>query len=265
MSTGIPYCDEVWNPVIGCRPVSEGCRHCWAARFAHRGMCEQHCGLTRMGRNGPVWNGKVNLVHRALDVPKHWRAPRKIFVGSMTDIFYEKVPLNFLAEIFCTIAECRRHTFLLLTKRIRRAVEFFRATRHAGWPLRNLWLLTSAEDQKTYDERVSLLVHDCPEFVKGVSLEPLLGPVTLKDKDRLHLSWVIVGGESGPGARPMKMSWAKSLLDECRNSGIAFFMKQTGTVLASELGLDSRDGSNPKEWERTLRVRQYPERDKTND
>lgn len=259
MPTGIPYCDEVWNPVVGCSPKSEGCRHCWAARMAHRGMCPQHRGVTKMTENGPVWNGKVNLVPSLLEQPRHWRKPRRIFVGSMTDLFYEKVPMMYLRQVFRMMEECPQHTFMIFTKRPERAAEFFEQTRHKFmWPLPNVWLITSAEDQKTYNDRVMVLVHKCPGFVKGVSLEPLLGPVDLRATGRMHLSWVIIGGEAGSGARLMEMIWAENLIDQSQENDVATYFKQTGDVLARELGLVSRSGSDPEEWPEHLQIQEYP-------
>lgn len=280
--TKIPWCDEAWNPVVGCRPVSEGCRHCYAARMAHRGMCEQHRGLTKMGKGGPVWNGKVNLVHRALEIPQHWRKPRRIFVDSMFDLFYERVPFEYVAAIFGVMTACPQHTFLCLTKREHRAAQFTEwfyrdrpkhkinsairrfvpdldpIVEDMSWPLPNVQLIVSTEDQETYDDRVHVLVHSCLAAVKGVSVEPMLGPIKLRATGRLHLQWVVIGGESGHRARPMKRQWVYNLIRECKDADIAVYVKQTGDVLARELDLESRSGSDPKEWPEFLRIQEYP-------
>lgn len=250
--TKIPYCDLAWNPIVGCLAKSRGCLHCFAARMAHRGMCEQHRGLTVMRGKRVAWNGDINLVEDALEKPLHWRKPRRVFVGTMTDIFYDLVPLDYLTKIFDVMRRCPQHTFLVLTKRLKRASEF-------PWPnAPHIQLIASAEDQKTYDERVQLLVHKCDATVKGVSLEPLLGPITLRATGRLHLSWVVVGGESGPNARPMKKEWAVSILDQCEDASLAAYFKQTGAVLARELGLEDGAGADPNEWPEELRIQEFP-------
>lgn len=251
--TKIPYCDEVYNPAVGCREKSAGCKNCYAARMAHRGMCDQHRGLTTI-QNGHVrWNGKVNLVHDALEKPLHWKKPRRIFVGSMTDLFYKGVPSSYIERVFGVMRECRQHTFLVLTKRLERAASF-------PWPRNcpHIQLIASAEDQKTYDERVKVLVHKCAAQTKGVSLEPLLGPIDLRGTGRLHLSWVVVGGESGPGARPMDIEWAESILDQCYHAEVPVYFKQTGAVLARELCLKDRTGADPHEWPGELQVQEFP-------
>lgn len=357
MSTPIQWTDETWNPIVGCTKVSAGCAHCYAERHAVRlagnplpAIAEAYAGLTDdRGR----WTGRVRLVERALTRPLRWRKPRRVFVNSMSDLFHEQVPDEWIDRIFAVMALCPQHAFQILTKRPERMAaylqpavrpkalpdartgslhggpftEAYRASReyavgtHIGetaawgagaefrqfvdaeemagrlavfktpafkrwntrrhrildefyrqaedhWPLPNVWLGTSIEDQATADQRIPHLLK-CPAAVRFVSCEPLLGPVDLTEwcswddtsqmyrwtkcshcgvvgdswdpcpgcgSDEEHnpappLDWVIVGGESGPGARPMHPAWARGLRDQCQTAGVPFFFKQWGAWL----------------------------------
>lgn len=235
-----------------------------------------------MSPNGPIWTGQVNLVPSALSKPLHWRKPRRIFVDSMFDLFYERVPFEYVAAIFGVMAACSEHTFLCLTKRENRAAQFTEwlyrdRTRHkinaavrrfvpevdamvedVPWPLSNVQLIVSTEDQESYDDRVHVLVHSCQAAVKGVSVEPMLGPIKLRATGRLHLQWVVIGGESGHRARPMKREWAYDLIRQCHAADIPAYFKQTGDVLARELDLQDRSGADPDEWGKKLRIQEFP-------
>lgn len=302
--TSIEWTDAVWNPSVGCSPVSAGCERCFAARMAHRlGRIEKtraiYEGLTVVGEHGPRWNGKIHCLPKRLDQPLHWRKPRRIFVDSMGDLFHETVPDNFIAEVFGVMAVAGAgdddpgnkpfggiwrdnilihrygpHTFQILTKREKRmrsmlldrgfrekvasaAYRWAHNRRDAGyladciswkhsnaapgragrsWPLSNVDLGVSVEDQPTADERIPDLLLT-PAAVRIVSAEPLLGPV--KFGQRLigeqqargfnvppHIAGVIIGGESGPSARPCKVEWIRSIVEQCRAAGVPVFVKQ---------------------------------------
>jgi protein gp37 len=264
----IEWTDATWNPVRGCEKVSEGCRNCYAARVAARfsGEGMPYEGLAEMTTHGPRWTGAIHLVSDVLEQPLLWRRPRRIFVNSMSDLFHEKVPVEFIVAVFRAMAAAQWHTFQILTKRPERMVSIMDNIRHGlkviypedtwpevhapGWPLPNVWLGVSVENQKAADERIPLLLQT-PAAVRFLSMEPLLGPVDLRniDYDRtvkidcltgLHgwpyphaeqdkrIHWVIVGGESGPGARPMHPDWVRSLRDQCVEAGVPLFFKQWG-------------------------------------
>lgn len=211
MST-IEWTEMTWNPVTGCTKVSDGCKHCYAERIAKR--------LRAMGqpryRNGFELTLQPDLVLQ----PLRWAKPRLVFVNSMSDLFHEAVPTEFIRNVFTTMQRARQHRFQVLTKRSRRLVELAPLL---PWP-DNVWLGVSVENEGA-TRRVGHLT-DVPAAVRFLSCEPLLGPI-----DRLPLGdidWVIVGGESGPRARPMLSAWVQSILGQCRASGVSFFFKQWG-------------------------------------
>ena len=241
-NTGIEWCDATWNPVTGCTEVSPGCDHCYAKTFAERWR----------GTPGHYFERgfDVQLRPDKLDQPLRWRKPRRIFVNSMSDLFHDQVPDEFIARVFAVMALAPQHTFQLLTKRharMRSLLNWRSDFEHhvwdiwsnyetpasaptmedapwPGWPLPNVWLMVSAENQQWYDIRTSAL-RETPAAVRGVSAEPLLGPI---DADLTGIDWVIVGGESGRGARPMHPDWARGLRDQCQAAGVAFLFKQWG-------------------------------------
>lgn len=440
MSTTIEWCDspdgskgEVWNPTLGCDPVSPGCLNCYAAGIAAREMCEEHRGLTKRvkRRNAagrlvslPVFNGVVTTQADRLGDPLRWRKPRRIFVNSMSDLFHERVPFDFIAKVYAVMAAASQHTFLVLTKRPERAVEWYRwqeslpaDSPHAilwperarerdrmerpprplpaygsfpSWPLPNVHLGTSIEDQPSADARIPHLLA-CPAALLWLSIEPQIGEIDLRGwgsqapaspgdewksrtwaeyewedwiptslrelverfwgesngrgpfhwlhdhviqrvprtgarvllaadgerwlttnkvaargtsgryvhmwnnigrvvtddgevlptsgggsgsgwlsrwrcKDgqyRPKIGWVVVGGESGPGARPFDPNWARSILAQCRDAGVPVFIKQLGakpvTPWGTSWGLRDRKGGDMAEWPADLRVRHLPE------
>lgn len=262
--TGIEWTDATWNPVRGCSRVSEGCRNCYAEKVAQRfcGPGQPYEGLVHGRTKG--WNGKVRLVDTALAWPLNKRTPRRIFVNSMSDLFHESVPDDFIAAVFGIMAESPQHTFQILTKRPERMRAWFaragvapRAWLHEAvkgvmgydnpkrpavneerWPLPNVWLGVSVEDQAAAVERIpSLLL--TPAAVRWISAEPLLGPVglwpewlhTTASTGRVGLNWIVAGGESGRGARPMSPDWARSLRDQCAGANVPFLFKQWGEWL----------------------------------
>lgn len=327
--TGIEWTDATWNPIRGCSRVSEGCRNCYAESVAYRfsGPGQPYEGLVTIGADGErkrQWNGLVRVVEEHLRDPLKWKAPRRIFVNSMSDLFHPNVPDEWIDRIFAVMALCPQHTFQILTKRPERMLRYFsekhrnpqgwpkedydaqacirlslggllggkklpngcpdmkhflksgKADRYGDadrrlfyeWPLKNVWLGVSVEDQKTADERIPLLLQT-PAAVRFISAEPLLGAVDLRstvggtlwiggqrgcdgthhgigtpecpralhhhhdDRCRRGLDWVICGGESGPGARPMHPDWARSLRDQCVAAKVPFFFKQWGEWLGA--------------------------------
>jgi len=209
--SSIEWTEATWNPVTGCDRVSPGCDNCYAERLAKR--------LQAMG-NARYANGFAVTLHPdVLDLPLRWRTSRRVFVNSMSDLFHPKVPTGFIEAAFDVMVRAPHHTFQILTKRPKRAVAL---ADKLPWPA-NIWLGVSVEDQPRA-WRVDDL-RKVPTAVRFLSVEPLLGPV---DLDLTGISWVIVGGESGPGARPMDPKWARDIRDACRRSNVPFFFKQWG-------------------------------------
>lgn len=247
MKSKIEWTDYVWNPVIGCRKVSRGCWYCYAERMANRLLAmgvKEYDGLLNDG----FWNGTVRLLEDRLDEPLHWKKPRRVFVDSMSDLFHEDVPGEFIQKVYEVMGKTPQHTYLILTKRPERMQVFFMA----NYRLRNVWLGVSVENQQTAEVRIPYLLRT-PAAVRFVSCEPLLGFVDLTDircRDGFHwdalrgfqwqdgyndyqagtnkLDWVIVGGESGVCARPMHPDWVTSLRDQCQAASVPFYFKQWG-------------------------------------
>ncbi len=203
-----------WNPVTGCTKVSQGCKHCYAERMAKR--------LKAM-RSPRYQNGfKVTLHPDLLDVPKRWKQPRLIFVNSMSDLFHEDVPLEFIQSVFRTMRECPHHVFQILTKRSSRLLEL---STQLDWP-NNVWMGVSVEDSNV-TKRIDDL-RQTGAKIKFLSLEPLIGPLEKLNLKGIH--WVIVGGESGPKSRPIEADWVRSIHRQCKKANVAFFFKQWGGV-----------------------------------
>ena len=230
--------------------VSRGCESCYAMKQAHRfsGPGKPYAGLTELGPQGPRWNGKIRLVPEALEEPIHWKKPRRVFVNSMSDLFHEDVPFEFIDRVFETICACRgRHTFQILTKRPSRMLTWCELAKenYPGWfrpsdgimDLWQTWLGVSVEDQATADECIPILIKTSAA-VRWISAEPLLGPVDLSrwfqcggnvgPCSQHRPSWIVVGGESGPGARPCDLAWIRSIKDQCQADGVPVFVKQLG-------------------------------------
>lgn len=329
--TAIEWAERTWNPVRGCSVISPGCHNCYAIKFAHR--------FSGAGKPYAGWTGTVRTVDDALREPLGWRRPARVFVNSMSDLFHGSVPRHFIDQVFMVMTLAAQHTFLVLTKRPERMRAFLddehalrrrlltlvrgeaekntklgeRLRRYgwpefseAGdWPLPNLWLGVSVENQETADERIPLLL-DTPAAIRFVSYEPALGPVDfvmggqvtelghvdwLRGVDGCEpqipgLDWVIVGGESGPGARPCAVEWLESAVAQCRAAQVPVFVKQLGAYVVSEqracvdaaellemrgpesrwpedrwlwrAGLDDPKGGEPREWPQYLQVREFP-------
>lgn len=213
--TAIEWTDATWNPVTGCTKVSPGCAHCYAEAIT-----------LRFKRGGPFVPGKTTIrLHRdRLWQPGLWRTPRMIFVNSMSDLFHEEVPFSFVDKIFEVMETCNWHTYQVLTKRPERMLEYTRTRDNPkNWPS-HVWMGVSVENQCWADRRVPAL-RQVPATVRFLSCEPLLKPLML---DLRGINWVIVGGESGPRARPMDISWVSDIRDQCLRVGVPFFFKQWG-------------------------------------
>ena len=211
--SGIEWTDATWNPVTGCTKVSPGCAHCYAEAIT-----------LRFRRGGPFLPGKttIKLHPDRLSLPLTWKAPRRIFVNSMSDLFHEEVPLNFIREIFEVMSQASRHTFQILTKRHERLQAL---ANELVWP-ENVWIGVSVENQYWAYRRIPPLL-TVPAAVRFLSVEPLLKPVNLSSYlDGIH--WVVVGGESGPRARPIQQEWVEAIRDDCLAADVPFFFKQWG-------------------------------------
>lgn len=270
----IEWTEATWNPLRGCSKVSDGCRNCYAETVANRfsGPGQPYEGTISEGR----WNGHIRLVPEVLIKPVRWRRPRRIFVNSMSDLFHPDVPFDFIDQVFAVMALAPQHTFQVLTKRPERMMHYLQglekrgarqvladtaeavsgdedagifvanrigagATSKPGWPLKNVWLGVSVENQRAADERIPILLQT-PAAVRWLSCEPLLGPVDLSFNVQFEhsdnegfgvesikgIDWIVVGGESGHKARPMHPDWARSLRDQCQAVGVPFLFKQWG-------------------------------------
>ena len=280
--TEISWTDKSWNPIRGCSRVSEGCRHCYAetmaARFSDEG--QPYYQLAKRTSSGPKWTGKVSFIHKHLLDPVRWQKPVRVFTNSMSDVFHEELSHEDIAAIFAVMAVAKRHTFQVLTKRSERMKDWFkwagrlsmpellgyaraklkdhpedlktfdRADAEMGaytWPLPNVWIGVSVENQEAADKRIPDLLAT-PAVIRFLSCEPLIGSVSLMDwlfdptgNFRTHkgkrqfenvakaghgLHWVIAGCESGPGMRPCEHQWLRTLREECKAAGVKYFLKQ---------------------------------------
>lgn len=236
--SGIEWTEATWNPLTGCTKVSPGCKHCYAERLSKR--------LKAMGNPKYAEGFRPTLHEGALDLPLRWRAPRTIFVNSMSDLFHEAAPDDFVHRVFDVMSRASWHRFQVLTKRPERLLALAPAL---PWQP-NIWMGVSVESAR-YINRIDLLRHT-GAHIKFLSLEPLLGP--LPGLDLAGIDWVIVGGESGPGSRPMQEAWVLDIRDQCLAAGTAFFFKQWGGVQKHRSGrvLEGRtwdqmpDGIAPK-------------------
>lgn len=324
-NTKIEWTDATWNPIKGCSRVSPGCLNCYAERQAHRfnksGYWAEGLTVIRQGR--PGWSGAISHCPDTLAKPTRWRKPRRVFVCSGSDMAHESADPAFQLAMFGIMAATPHHTYQVLTKRPKalrdlfdslerrseKARELFPADSKAWrthqvlaaaslaqgvarlepgshWPLPNVWIGVSAEDQQRYDERWPELA-GIPAALRWISAEPLLGPINLRLDREERPDWVVVGGESGPGARPCAMEWIQHIVDQCREHRVPVFVKQLGACIVSEgraadsveeaneirrlsgfserndrwlwfAGLADRKGGDPREWPDHFQVRLYP-------
>lgn len=213
-TTKIEWTESTWNPLTGCTKISPGCKHCYAERMARR--------LKAMGQPNYANGFKLTMHEHLLERPLEWKRPHMIFVSSMSDLFHESVPLDFIQKVFDVMRRASWHTFQVLTKRSKRLLDLSQVI---DWPT-NAWMGVSVENSN-YTFRIDHL-RQTDAHIKFLSLEPLLGP--LPDLDLHDIDWVIVGGESGPGARPIREEWVIDIRDQCLTSNVPFFFKQWGGV-----------------------------------
>ena len=216
----IEWTQATWNPVTGCSKISAGCKHCYAERMSFR--------LKAMGKPQYENGFKLTIQPKMLEAPLRWRSPRTIFVNSMSDLFHEEVGLDFTKRVFDVMNRCPQHTFQVLTKRPSIAAAF---GPFLDWSS-NIWMGTSVEDDRVLHRIASL--RQIPATTRFLSVEPLIGP--LPRLTLAGINWVIVGGESGPGAREMKPEWVRQIRDRCVQKGIPFFFKQWGGVNKKKTG-----------------------------
>ncbi len=224
-ASDIEWTEATWNPIAGCAVLSPGCTNCYAMRMAARlqamGMAK-YAGTTRKSGKRHVWTGRVNVDMAALTAPLAWKKPQRIFVNSMSDLFQDEAAEALIRQVWNIMEQAHWHSFQVLTKRPERMLDILSKS---DFPtLRNVWLGTSVESQD-YLGRIDLL-RQVPACVRFVSFEPLLGPII--DPNLAGIHWAIVGGESGPRARPMQEWWVEQLHDSCQQQGVVFFFKQWG-------------------------------------
>lgn len=224
--SGIEWTESTWNPITGCTKISPGCKHCYAERMALR--------LQAMGQPNYRNGFEVTMHEHVLEMPLKWKKPRVIFVNSMSDLFHKDVPIEFVQRVFEVMKQAEQHQFQVLTKRAERLTEL---NDQLDWQP-NIWMGVSVETEK-YTFRIDHL-RQSGAHVKFLSLEPLLGP--LPNLNLEGIDWVIVGGESGPGARPMAHAWVRDIRDQCLKADVPFFFKQWGGVNKKQAGrqLDGR-------------------------
>ena len=216
----IEWTESTWNPVTGCTKISEGCAHCYAERMANR--------LKAMGQKNYVNGFQVTLHPHALNIPLKWKSPHMIFVNSMGDLFHNEIPPSFIQQTFEVMKMADRHRFQILTKRAERLADLAPSL---NWT-ENIWMGVTVESA-AYLYRLEYL-RNVPAAVRFLSLEPLLGPIP--DMDLTKIDWVIVGGESGPGSRPMNKSWVIDIQQQCHDAKVPFFFKQWGGVNKKKSG-----------------------------
>lgn len=336
--THIEWTDATWNPITGCSVVSAGCKHCYAMKLAGTRLKHDpsRAGLTIETNAGPVWNGEVRFNEKWLDQPSRWGRPRRIFVCAHGDLFHEAVPDEWIDRVFAVMASAEHHQFQVLTKRPGRMLEYlsvdsgdehrentalrrirdlqfqrglglgrgevnvYNDVGQGRWPLPNVWLGVSVENQAAADERIPLLLR-CPAAVRWISAEPLLGAIDLRqvrgtgnpmfdgytgffdvlrsDRCAVHargycmpmacgghlpaIDWVVAGGESGAGARPMHPDWARSLRDQCAAAGVPFLFKQWGAWAPTSIPVDQLPSTDPNVrlveggWSNRLKVDRF--------
>jgi protein gp37 len=241
--SSIEWTDATWNPVTGCTKISPGCDHCYAERFSER---------FRGVAGHPFENGfDLTLRPERLSQPLRWRQPRMIFVNSMSDLFHKEVPKEFIGHVFKIMEKANWHTFQVLTKRSSLMRNFLKSRYGTAPGPAHMWFGVSIEDG-TKLSRVRHL-QQAPAGVRFLSIEPLIGPVG--NLDLSGIDWVIAGGESGPGARPMEKAWAQSIRDQCKAAGVAFFFKQWGVFARSQEAESSTGGSGTNYRSRTVPMR----------
>lgn len=250
--SAIQWTEATWNPTTGCDRTSPGCDNCYALTLAKRLKAMGQAKYQADGdprTSGPGFG--LTLHPDALEIPRRWKAGRVIFVNSMSDLFHDDVPLEFIQKVFAVMADTPRHTYQVLTKRARRLAQL---APELPWP-ENVWMGVSIESDR-YTFRARHLA-EVPAAVRFLSLEPLVGPVPSLDLDGIH--WAIAGGESGKGARPLTLQWVRDIRRACRAEGTALFVKQLGAGWSIKNGHGSTHGGDWDLWPEDLRIREMPE------
>ena len=255
-NTKIEWAEKTWNPITGCSKISLGCNNCYAERMSKR--LRGRCGYDA---ENPF---KVTLHPNRLEEPSRWSKPSTIFVCSMGDLFHPEVPFDYIDRVFAVMELCPWHTFLILTKRPQRMADYMGAfDGYIEWPLPNVWLGVTAENQEMADERIPILLQ-IPAAIRFVSVEPMVGQADIDSylivgadrpgsSMRKGIDWVICGGETGPKARPMHPDWARTLRDQCQEAGVPFFFKQHGEYIHESQTPDNMTDYDPeyfydREW-----------------
>lgn len=271
--TKIEWTDVTWNPLRGCSRISAGCQNCYAERIATRfsGPGMPFEGLVERTPAGVRWNGKIKPVPEALSKPETWKRPRKVFVNSMSDLFHENAPTEYIFQIFDVMMRVDRHIYQVLTKRPDRmntvVAEYLRRKALHSLP-EHIWIGVSVEDQDTANLRIPVLLQT-PARIRFLSCEPLLGPLDLEpyleQKDpktgKPYVSWIIVGGETGPGARPMRPEWVYGLILQARMYDVPFFFKQWGSAQVQNPHTFEMEKATKwnRDWQRLFQGHPYEE------
>jgi protein gp37 len=295
--SAIEWTDRTWNPCVGCAKVSAGCKNCYAERQAYRVALMEHAQGRRSVYLDVIrgeeeafeghWNGRAKFLPERLAQPLKWRKPCRVFVNSMSDLFHSDITVEQVASVWEVMRDTPRHTYQILTKRPARMLDVVSTMVKRFGVLPNVWLGVSVEDQKAADHRIPWL-QETGAALRFLSVEPLLGPVDLQlaafngadSFGKLEgIGWVIVGGESGPGARVCDLDWIREVVTQCRVAGVPCFVKQLGAAASDAKNgiagaalkvpadfldrvskrLRDRKGGDMSEWPAALRVRQFPE------
>lgn len=243
-NTKISWTQDTWNPIAGCTKISPGCEHCYAEIMSRRLAAMRKTGYENVIDYRGKWNNHVEMMPSALKKPLHWKKPRMIFVNSMSDLFHNNIPDWYVNSVFDVMIRANWHIYQVLTKRPDRMLNALRGMRFGE----HIWLGVTMEDQQRADERGKIFRSVGPA-VRFLSLEPMLEPIEIPFIEKWN--WVIVGGESGPGARLFDWDWARSVRDQCREYGIPFFMKQGGGVRNARRKFEDIPID--------LQIREYPE------
>lgn len=257
----IHWTEQTWNPVVGCSKISPGCAHCYAMRQAYRcanmGIAH-YSGLTHIQGGRPNWTGVVKPVNHKIEEPLGWRTPKMVFVNSMSDLFHETLLESDIIKIAEVMMTANWHTYQVLTKRSTRMRDLLNSKLQFAARSPHIWWGVSVEDRKHGLPRIDHL-RVTNAAVRFLSIEPLLEDIG--ELDLTGIDWVIIGGESGPGARPFDLAWARSILRQCREAGVACFIKQMGArpvLNGVAMEWHDRKGGNLIEWPQDLRVREFP-------
>ena len=281
----IQWTDASWQVTAGCTKVSPGCDNCYALPMSARLRAMGNTDYwTNVGKNigkpgSPLeWTGAITTLAHRIETPLHWRKPRRIFVNSMSDLFHPAVPFEFIDCVFETMYQVRRHTFQILTKRAERMAEYFqrKPSYAVVWPLPNVWLGTTCENQEEYDRRWPILCYKVPAAMTFLSLEPLLGPIDLRlmtlqklasglgmdqakrmDPQKANPGLVICGPETGPRRRPCDPSWIRGIVEQCAAASVPCFVK--AYPVGRLPGGKGTISKIPAEWPEWARVQQFPE------